>query len=440
MFCSNCGSRLVEGAKFCSECGARVSRPEEPVISPFEDMEIEEPEFAKEPAAAEAPAVEETPVKPAREKVSFDWSNVVDEPHRKEIKEIKSPWGTTGSIDEKELYAEMTPSTDRSRTMSFIDVLKAEKEEKEKAAADKAIEYTEVLHFDPDLTAFDEAPQLHMAPLYDDVDEPVKTPFDEPEFTKPEPVFEEEPRFEEPVKAEEPAEEPEEPSVEVSKDTIAQFDEYVKSFEREAGISSEPEVAEPVFEEPVYEDPMASASKFELPDFLKKITDSFKEPEPEYFSDEPSLIELKEEIDEPEFEEPAFEEPAFEEPAEPVFEEPAFEESAAEEPAFEEPAAEEPVFEEPAVEETAEQIFEEVKEPESKDSNFVIVQPQYVDDRMKAAISVFDALGSAVFPSADAETQSANGVRKAARAITPEAAFESALEALKKIVFGGDDE
>ncbi len=83
---------------------------------------------------------------------------------------------------------------------------------------------------------------------------------------------------------------------------------------------------------------------------------------------------------------------------------------------------------------------EEVKEPESKDSNFVIVQPQYVDDRMKAAISVFDALGSAVFPSADAETQSANGVRKAARAITPEAAFESALEALKKIVFGGDDE
>jgi hypothetical protein len=220
-------------------------------------------------------------------------------------------------------------------------VLKAEKEEKERAAADKAIEYTEVLHFDPDLTAFDEPPQLHMAPLYDDVDAPVTTPFDGPEYKRPEPVFEEEPRFEEPPKAEAPAaEEPAEPSVEVSRDTIAQFDEYVKSFEREAGISSEPEAAEPVFEEPLYEEPEAEVSKFELPDFLKKITDSFKEPEPElaaeepepeFVSDEPAVIDLEEEPEEPAFEEPVFEEPAAEEPAEePVFEEPAYEEPAAE--------------------------------------------------------------------------------------------------------------
>ena len=32
MFCTNCGSKLVDGAKFCSECGARVVRPEEPVF------------------------------------------------------------------------------------------------------------------------------------------------------------------------------------------------------------------------------------------------------------------------------------------------------------------------------------------------------------------------------------------------------------------------
>ena len=32
MFCTNCGSKLVDGAKFCSECGARVVRPEEPVL------------------------------------------------------------------------------------------------------------------------------------------------------------------------------------------------------------------------------------------------------------------------------------------------------------------------------------------------------------------------------------------------------------------------
>ena len=375
MFCSNCGSRLADGAKFCSECGARVSRPEEPAVTPFDDIEFEEPVLAAEPPKAEVPAADEAPAKPAREKVTFDWSNVVDEPHRKEIGEIKSPWGTTGSIDEKELYAEMTPSTDKSRTMSFIDVLKAEKEERERAAADKAIEYTEVLHFDPDLTAFDEppkfdeAPQLHMAPLYEDVDAPVKTPFDEPDFEKPEPVFEDEPRFEEPKfeepKFEEPVfeepaavetapAEPEKPSVEVSRETIAQFDEYVKSFEREAGISSEPAPAEPAYEEPVYEEPSVSSSKFELPDFLKKITDSFKEEEPEaapapaepepapaepeFISDEPPVIELDEEPEEPLFEEPVFEEPAFEEPK---YEEPKFEEPKFEEPVFEEPAEKE---------------------------------------------------------------------------------------------------
>jgi hypothetical protein len=72
--------------------------------------------------------MDEIPERPVREKVSFDWSNVVDEPHKRNVKEIKSPWATTGNIDEKELYAEMTPSSDKSRTMSFIDILKAEKE------------------------------------------------------------------------------------------------------------------------------------------------------------------------------------------------------------------------------------------------------------------------------------------------------------------------
>ncbi len=47
-------------------------------------------------------------------------------PRKRDIPDVKSPWATTGGINEKELYAEMTPKTDRSRTMSFIDVLKAE--------------------------------------------------------------------------------------------------------------------------------------------------------------------------------------------------------------------------------------------------------------------------------------------------------------------------
>ena len=384
MFCTNCGSPLVDGAKFCSECGARVARPE-PEFRTFADIEIPEPEEAKKTVET-APADE----KPVREKVSFDWSNVVDEPRRKDIQDIKSPWGTTGNIDEKELFAEMSNPGGKSRTMSFIDVLKAEKEEREKAAADKAIEYTEVLHFDNDLAAFDEMSGVHLAPLYDDVDEPVKTPFDIPDFDIPEePVVEDEPRFEEQPETLEPRFEeqpetleyngltdPDESELELSRETIAQFDEFVKSFEKEAGIAAEPEaeeapVEEPSFEEPEVEEapfeapvveeapveePRVSAPKFELPDFLKKIADFGKEEpeievpkveepavevpeEPEeieepFQSDEPPVIELDEEPEEPEVEETPFEAPSFEEP---VVEEASFEEPSFEEPVFEEP-------------------------------------------------------------------------------------------------------
>ena len=361
MFCTNCGSKLVDGAKFCSECGARVVRSEEQVFRTNPDIQFEEP-------VIEAPVYDETPDKPVREKVSFDWSNVVDEPHKKDVRDIKSPWGATGGIDEKALYAEMTPPTEKSRTMSFIDVLKAEKEEREKAADDKAIEYTEVLHFDPDLTAFDEPPQLHFAPLYEDVDEPVSTPFDIPEEEKAEPAFEGEPQFEEP-QYEEPqrmAEAAEEPELEVSRETIAQFDEFVKSFEKEAGIiDDEPVFEEPKFEEPA-EEPAYEAPKFELPDFLKKVTDFAsrkEEPVAEEPAEEPAA-------EEPEAEEPVFEEvetddfvfepevtpdidelfagltpaSAVEEPAEKVVEEA----EQAEEETFEEPKYDEGEYEEPA--------------------------------------------------------------------------------------------
>ena len=70
---------------------------------------------------------------PLKKRATFDWSNVIDEPKKKTIPDIKSPWATTGGIDEKELYAEMGTATERSRTMSFIDVLKAEKEQQEAA-------------------------------------------------------------------------------------------------------------------------------------------------------------------------------------------------------------------------------------------------------------------------------------------------------------------
>ena len=370
MFCSNCGSMLVDGAKFCSECGARVSRPE-PEVRTFADIDFSEPETAKKAVEA-APATEETFEKPVREKVSFDWSNVVDEPHKKEVLDIKSPWGTTGGIDEKELSSEMSNPGGKSRTMSFIDVLKAEKEEREKAAADKAIEYTEVLRFDHELDDFNEIQGVRLAPLYDDVDVHVTTPFDEPEFEKPDPAVKDEPRFEEPAAPIEynGLEKPEESELELSRETIAQFDEFVKSFEREAGITAEPKI-----EEPVYEEPPVSAPKFELPDFLKKITD-FRKEEPKeeeefedagFLSDEPPVIELDEEPEEPVYEEPSFEEPkeepSFEEPAEePVFEEPAYEAPAFEEPKYDAAApAEEPEF----ADETMEDIYLGLEESET---------------------------------------------------------------------------
>ena len=397
MFCTNCGSKLVDGAKFCSECGARVVRPEEPVFRTNPDIQFEEPKV--ETPTIEAPVYDETPERPVREKVSFDWSNVVDEPQRRDVSDIKSPWATTGGIDEKAIYAEITPSTDKSRTMSFIDILRAEKEEKEKAAADKAIEYTEVLHFDADLTAFDEAPQLHFAPLYEDVDEPVVTPFDIPEDEKEEPAFEDEPQFEdtlfdepqfdesqfdesqfeEPVfeepqfeepKFEEPqrmAEAAEEPELEVSRETIAQFDEYVKSFEKEAGIISEPEFEEPIIEEPIIEEPVIEepvieervyeGPKFELPDFLKKVTD---------------FASRKEEPAEVTFEEPEYEEGENVEPEETMEDlyldfEPAapsgrtmrFDASAYDDEDDDEDEAEEPSVEETAEEAVEEEIVEE---------------------------------------------------------------------------------
>ena len=53
MFCTNCGSKLVDGAKFCSECGARVVRPEEPVFRTNPDIQFEEPKV--ETSTFEAP-------------------------------------------------------------------------------------------------------------------------------------------------------------------------------------------------------------------------------------------------------------------------------------------------------------------------------------------------------------------------------------------------
>ena len=254
MFCSNCGSPLAEGAKFCSECGTKV---EETKPSDFGTLEIEEQSNFADTLAGKAPGAEEA----FDARVSFDWSNVIDEPQKKEIPQgIKSPWAnTTGSIDEREIFSEMTKSDDSDRTMRYIDVLKADKEERERAALDRSIEYTEVLEYDPELLGGGtKPPKLRMAPLYEDVDAPVKTPFDDMGTDSPE-------------------------------------DEYIPSFEQPARdeVKAEPEKE-------------ATPAKFELPDFLRKAVGFGAG------KDEVVEIEREETVELP-AEEPVVEEPVVEE-------------------------------------------------------------------------------------------------------------------------------
>ena len=354
MFCSNCGSKLPEGARFCSTCGTRVADVFE---VPAVESKPADTGFVAKTQTVKADEPYEAPLK---KRVTFDWSNVIDEPQKKVVPDIKSPWATTGSLDRKELYEEMKPSGERSRTMSFIDVLKAEKEEIAQSSpqaekpAERPIEYTEVL--DPGYLAGEaapakepeQAPVLHFAPLYDDVDEPVVTPFDIPEEEKePEaPAAVETPApFVSEIGIEAPAEEPapEEAAAEepVQEETVT----FVPS----------PEVApaEELAAEPV-ESENRLGGWFDLPDFLKP-----KEVKPEEtVSVSAEEFNIPEVVEEPVFEEPEYEEAEAEE-SEVVFEEPAAEPEAV----FEEPApAPEVVIEEPA---PAPEI--EIPEPEAEE-------------------------------------------------------------------------
>ena len=426
MFCINCGSKLPEGARFCSVCGVRVIAAEEPKPAPAS----KEPETVETPVAApvvtEAPApapepvlkqtgkpaaeekkaepvVREKPVAqpanksveaPFRRRLTFDWSNVIDEPQKRTIPELKSPWTSTGSFDEKALYEDMKPSTDRSRTMSFIDILKAEKEQA--AAQDSGKEapepivYTEFLdpaYLDEPVTkeaaeeieadkAAEGAPELYIPPLYDDIDEPVRTPFDEieeeeapvdlpeahisvtgPSESAEELVFHGEEEESEADAYRTYASELEIPSSEEPADVSADVSEAEP--EAEAAAVQEEAEAVPAEDKPAAEpwfksSPLESAAIdqveperrrwFDLPDFLKpKETREHAAPEPAETEPEPVVQ------DEPaaEPDEPA-DESAYE-PAEESAYEPADEvsvaapaEAAAEEipePADEEPAA-----------------------------------------------------------------------------------------------------
>lgn len=78
---------------------------------------------------------------------------------------------------------------------------------------------------------------------------------------------------------------------------------------------------------------------------------------------------------------------------------------------------------------------DEVKEPTNDDKPFIVVQPIYVDDRVKAVVAVFDALAAsvpAVAASADVQPVSS----KARNAVS----FAEALEALRALAYGTSEE
>ena len=178
VFCSNCGSKLVEGARFCSNCGAPVVAQEEP-RTVFEDTASEVNNEAPESKEVLEPADfnldwetvdDEAPAKTAFDKrVSFDWTSVIDESHKKSVVDIKSPWDEDATFEDmsktiappqkpeapvaqpevdEDLMKEfegidVTPTTEKGRTLTFIEILKKEREEKERASEAAAAKLTQ---------------------------------------------------------------------------------------------------------------------------------------------------------------------------------------------------------------------------------------------------------------------------------------------------------
>lgn len=148
MFCTNCGSKLPDGSNFCSECGARLS--------------VEAQKKVEAPIQSE----KKTP------SMSFDWSNVKDEPRRKPTANVHSPWGTT-ELSKDDFYdTESASNEDHSRITSFLDLLKKERDEKAQAATEEARHFTEKEKTAYDYSAFENASSYYTPQMYDVEDNP----------------------------------------------------------------------------------------------------------------------------------------------------------------------------------------------------------------------------------------------------------------------------
>lgn len=160
MFCRNCGRELSERDKFCSECGTPVEVKSAPIkeeiaqnhntgdiASDYKSNNIAS-DRPEEKADFVMPNVwaDEEEFKPEvkTKPLTLDWSSVVDEPRKKKTPELRSPWEEPFEDDYAppvapeipELNVDFTGAPDnRGRTLTFIDILKQEKEERERSAA-----------------------------------------------------------------------------------------------------------------------------------------------------------------------------------------------------------------------------------------------------------------------------------------------------------------
>ena len=409
VFCNNCGNKVPDGSNFCSACGSKLS------------------------VAVNTPAYEpeEVPVEKKRPAVSFDWSEVKDEPRKKQAREVVSPWGATTGVAETAPAENNTVTEQRSRTMSFIDILKKEREEKALAAEEQAREVTEREETPAEYSAFEEAPSYYVPPMYDDLSAPAATPFDEPKYEAP--IFEVseeanpnvnelninlEPETEAEVEVETSYDEP---TVVLPMDYAGtaepEYDEVSSKARLDAELAAilEAGAGKPSYESDATIDlfentPEESFEPEEVKEY-ENVADEYLAMD-DYTAEDPAFEEPKFEepvVEKPQVEEPVAEEPSFEEPE--AEEEPVAEAAAVEEPAFvdyealmaelaglgapaEEAAEEAPVedayVDEPAVEEEAEVVEEPVVEEEPSFEEPVAEEPSYEDFAFVEEAPVFD--------------------------------------------------
>ena len=181
MFCSKCGNKIADGAKFCSVCGARtVSTGLEPsadrsVSNRDPYTELNRDNNSKHSSGLDLDWGNEDKHKTRNSStMAFDWSSVVEErkPRKKVPQNVRSPWDSSDGYDsfssgpssrptsrstqtpprsasyrepaafreaerkvslEEELFGKEQSPKERSRTMNFIDVLKQEKDNEARA-------------------------------------------------------------------------------------------------------------------------------------------------------------------------------------------------------------------------------------------------------------------------------------------------------------------